>query len=111
MPLMLTKANIPAESIDVFYRPTGKLVDEKGRESVCPVCQGSGYFGRFAAFELLEMTDDLKKMIAAGSSLTHLKAAARKKNMLYLQEQAFSKVIAGETSVEELIRVSRQKRA
>ena len=87
----------------------GKITDEKGETHTCHTCQGSGYFGRVAAFELLVINDDLRKMIASGSSLSQIKAAARKNKMLYLQEEALRKVIAGETSIQEVIRVSQQQ--
>ncbi len=107
-PQLLAKANIPAESVDMFYRPKGNLLDEKGQPYTCPTCQGSGYFERIAAFELLEMNQELKDAIQSGASLSQLKAAARKNRMLYLQEQALQKVIAGETSIQEILRVSQQ---
>ncbi len=109
-PQLLAKANIPSDRVEMFYRPSGKLVDQKGQVQVCHYCQGSGYFGRMATFELLEMTDELKQMVTVGSTLTQIKAAARKKKMLYLQEQALQKVIAGETSIQEVIRVSQAKK-
>jgi len=107
---LLAKANIPPGSVEVFFRPRGKLTNEKGEPYMCPTCQGTGYFGRTAAFELLEMTDDLKQQIVTGVSLSKIKAAARKNKMLYLQEQSLRKVIAGETAIQEVIRVSQRKK-
>jgi len=107
---LLAKANIPPGSVEVFFRPRGRLTNEKGEPYVCPTCQGTGYFGRTAAFELLEMTDDLKQQVAGGASLSKIKATARKNKMLYLQEQALRKVIAGDTAIQEVIRVSQQKK-
>jgi type II secretory ATPase GspE/PulE/Tfp pilus assembly ATPase PilB-like protein len=108
-PQMLAKANIPANKVDVFFRPSGQLT-ESGAPRTCPACQGSGYFERTAAFELLEITDELRQQVISGASLSQIKAVARKNKMLYLQEQALQKVIAGETSVQEVIRVSQQKK-
>jgi type II secretory ATPase GspE/PulE/Tfp pilus assembly ATPase PilB-like protein len=108
---LLIKANIPADKIDVFFRPPTKpLTDEKGNVYTCSSCQGSGYFGRTAAFELLEITDELKRLVTTGASLVQIKSAARKRRMLYLQEQALRKVISRQTSVQEVIRVSQQKK-
>ena len=65
-PEMLRKANLP-EKLERFYRPpTRPLTDEKGNPITCPTCQGSGYLGRTAAFELLELTDELRKPSPAG---------------------------------------------
>jgi general secretion pathway protein E len=109
-PNLLAKANLSAEHVEHFYRPPEQLTDEKGRPIVCPTCQNVGYFGRTGAFELLEVTDELRRLIASGASLSEIKAACRKDNMLYLQEQALRKVIQGETSVQEVIRVSQKKK-
>lgn len=107
---MLRKANIPGDKIKNFYRPPTKpLTDEKGNPITCPTCQGSGYMGRTAAFELLEITDDLRKLIGSGANLTQIKAAARKNKMLYLQEAALRLVMDGVTSVQEVIRVTKTK--
>ena len=59
-------------------------------------------------FELLEVTDDLRKMVSDGAALSAIKSACRKNRMLYLQEQALAKVIAGVTSIQEVIRVSQE---
>jgi type II secretory ATPase GspE/PulE/Tfp pilus assembly ATPase PilB-like protein len=106
-PQMLAKANLPAD-IEKFYRPpTQQPVDEKSRPITCTTCQGSGYFERTGIFELLLVTQDIRQMIAAGANLRDIKSAARKANkMLYLQEQALRKVIAGVTSIQEVLRVS-----
>lgn len=106
-PAVLSKANLSAQKIERFYRPPTKpLMDDKGNPIACPTCQGSGYLGRTAVFELLEITDEIRHMIAEGANLAQIKAAARKNRMLYLQEQALQKVIEGVTSVQEVIRVS-----
>jgi len=106
-PQLLAKANIPAEKINVFFRPpTQPLTDEKGKTYICHACQGSGYLGRTAAFELLEVNDEVKGLVTNAASLVQIKAAARKQKMSYLQEEALKKVIAGVTSIQEVIRVS-----
>ena len=108
-PQILAKANIPADKVDSFYRtPTKPLVDEKGNPVTCQTCQNTGYYGRTGVFELLEVTDEIRQMIAGGAALAAIKSAARKNKMLYLQEQALAKVIAGLTSIQEVIRVSQE---
>ena len=106
-PLLLAKINMPADGVEEFYRPnSGQYTDDKGKPSTCPTCQGSGYFGRTAIFEMLEVTDDIRKMVTGGTSLSQIKAACRKNKMLYLQEQGLRKAIDGSTSVQEVIRVT-----
>ncbi len=111
-PGMLAKANLSAAQVSSFYRtPTRPQTDEKGNPIICETCQGSGYFGRTAAFELLEVTDELRAAVIQGENLTQIKAICRKNKMLYLQEQALAKVISGMTSIQEVIRVSQQAQA
>lgn len=110
-PRFLAKVNMPSQKIENFYRPpTSPLVDEKGQPYTCPTCQGNGYFGRTAVFEFLEITDDIRQLIASGASLTQIQSACRKNKMLYIQEQALRKVVEGVTSIQEVIRVTQQSK-
>jgi len=80
------------------------------KAAVCDACQGSGYRGRTAAFELLLLNKDIRHLITEGATVAQIRAACRKNKMLYLQEQALRKVIDGSTSVQEVIRVTQQAR-
>jgi type II secretory ATPase GspE/PulE/Tfp pilus assembly ATPase PilB-like protein len=105
-PQVLAKANLPS-NIETFYRPPSQTpVDEKGRPIICTTCQGTGYFERTGVFELLAITPEMRQIISKGANLRDIKAAARKAKMLYLQEQALRKVMAGVTSIQEVLRVS-----
>ncbi len=111
-PQLLAKANIPGQNIDKFYRPPTKpLTDPKGNPIVCPSCQGIGYIGRTAVFELIEVTDELRQIVASNASISEIKAVCRKNKMLYLQEQALRKVIDGQTSIQEVVRVTQTPQA
>ncbi len=110
-PEMLAKANLSGQGIERFYRPPTKpLTDEKGNPVACVACQGTGYLGRTAVFELLDVTDEVRQLVVSGAPLAQIKAVCRKNRMLYLQEQALQRVIDGITSVQELIRVSQADR-
>ena len=108
-PQRLAKLNLSAEKIDVFYRPgKPRSIDGQAEPEVCPTCQGSGYRGRTAVFELLQLTNDIRKLIIDGATVAQIRAACRKNRMLYLQEQTLRKVIDGTTSIQEVIRVTQQ---
>ena len=62
-------------------------------------------------FELLVLDDDLRKQIAANTPLAQIKTEARKKGMLYLQEVALYKVYEGLTSINEVLRVTKEPEA
>jgi len=108
-PEQLKKLNLPAKKVSQLYRAGGK-VQVKNKIENCPVCGGTGYLGQTAAFEVMIVDDEARKLLAGGD----LKAAlghARRNNMYYLQEAALAKVISGETDLDEVVRVTSPARA
>ncbi|HWB19310.1 MAG TPA: ATPase, T2SS/T4P/T4SS family [Phycisphaerales bacterium] len=103
-PDQLKKMNIPATKQVTLHRASGKI-QVKNKIEDCPVCNGTGYFGQTGVFEVLVLDEDMRKMLAA-TDLKGVLAEARRKKMIYLQEAALAKVIAGETTIEEVIRVT-----
>jgi general secretion pathway protein E len=99
---LLRKANLPADKIKYFYRPPERSRDD---DHVCPVCNNSGYRGRTAIFELLEITDTIRDMIRENPNFNAIRQEAVKHGMKYLQEDGLRLVIEGRTSVQELLRV------
>ena len=114
----LAKMNLASGAIDNFYRPPSETADDgaaagtPGKQpDICPECQGSGYKGRVAVFELLKLTPETRQLIIDGATVAQIRAAARKNKMLYLQEMAMQRVIDGTTGVQEVIRVMQQQQA
>ncbi|HNO79167.1 MAG TPA: ATPase, T2SS/T4P/T4SS family [Phycisphaerae bacterium] len=102
---LLRKANLPVDKIEHFYRPPSEpILDKKGREIICQTCQNSRYVGRTGVFELLVISDALRKLIASGATANQIKSQARSEKMRYLQEEGLLKVIAGQTSMAEVMR-------
>jgi len=102
---LLKKANLPADQIEHFYRPPSEpILDKKGRVIICQTCQNSHYVGRIGVFELLSVSDSVRKLIAEGAPANQIKAQARTEKMRYLQEDGLLKVIAGKTSMAEIMR-------
>ncbi len=110
-PELLKKANLPVDKIEHFYRPPSqKIFDKKGREIVCPTCQGTGYIGQTGLLELLTIDDALRTMLKNGAHMSQIKGQARKNKMLYLQEEGLLKTIEGATSMNEVIRSMREEK-
>ncbi len=108
-PEQLERLHLSPDKIRQLYRPGGQ-VQVKNKIEPCPVCAGRGYLGQTGAFEVFLISDDVRKPLRGGD----LKAAlgvARRNRMIYLQEAAMSKIISGETSLEEVIRVTAPARA
>jgi type IV pilus assembly protein PilB len=78
------------------------LYEAKG----CDACSGTGYRGRSAIVELLDLNDELRELILNKSSTAQLKRAAHDAGTAFLRESAVEKVLAGETSLREINRVT-----
>lgn len=72
----------------------------------CSTCNNSGYKGRIAIYELMEITDDLKRAIMQGSDSTVIKEIALKNGMKTLRQSAILKMCAGQTTLDEVISVT-----
>jgi len=95
-PEFLASARIPADKAKVFYK-------EKG----CPACNGTGYRGRTGVHELMVVDKDVRDLLVGRPSIQAIRTAARKGGMRTLQEAGLQKVIAGITSVNEVMRVTK----
>ncbi len=72
----------------------------------CGHCRGSGYRGRRAVAELLKLDDGLRDLIVARAPMSQIKEAARGRGMKPLRQLALAAVCRGETTFEELERVT-----
>ncbi|MGH7525761.1 MAG: GspE/PulE family protein [Gemmatimonadales bacterium] len=72
----------------------------------CDACAGSGYRGRTGIYELMVVSDELRARVVAGSPLDDIRALARDQGMVSLREDGWTKVCAGITTIEELLRVT-----
>jgi type IV pilus assembly protein PilB len=70
----------------------------------CGVCNNSGYKGRVALYEIMEITDDLRELILVGASALELKKKALEGGMITLRRSGLIKVAAGLTTMEEVLR-------
>lgn len=92
-------------TVERLYKPhLGPLRDANGREVPDEFCGGLGYKGRFGTYEVLGVTDEVREAVRGGGSGA-LRAAFRRQGQKYLQEAALARVIAGETSLQEVLRV------
>jgi type II secretory ATPase GspE/PulE/Tfp pilus assembly ATPase PilB-like protein len=78
------------------------------RSKGCQKCDNSGYLGRMGIYEVLEMDDEIGKMIIAHESTDVIQQAAVKNGMITMQQDGFLKTLEGITTVEEVLRVTRE---
>ncbi|MBA3258677.1 MAG: type II/IV secretion system protein [Gemmatimonadales bacterium] len=84
---------VPAET--TLYRAVG-----------CPQCSQTGYRGRFSIVEVLAMNADLERRIGQGATADQIADGARENGMRSLWESGLRHVLKGESTLEELLRVT-----
>jgi general secretion pathway protein E len=73
----------------------------------CPVCKGSGYRGRSGIYELLAVDDEQRRLIHDSANEADIRDHAIKHGLTVLREDGLRWVSQGETSIEEVLRVTR----
>ena len=72
----------------------------------CIECGGTGYKGRTAICELLDLSDQIREMILARRPTSEIKKAAREEGMRFLRESAVEQVLNGRTTLREINKVT-----
>ena len=72
----------------------------------CLECGGTGFKGRMAISELLDLSDNVRELILARRSSAEIKRAAREEGMVFLRESAVNKAVAGHTTLQEINKVT-----
>jgi type IV pilus assembly protein PilB len=72
----------------------------------CDDCGGTGFRGRTAVAELLDMSDRIRQMILERRPTAEIKQAAREEGMTFLRESALEKVFVGATTLKEINKVT-----
>ncbi|TVR43845.1 MAG: pilus assembly protein PilB [Planctomycetota bacterium] len=70
----------------------------------CEECKGTGYRGRTAIFEILEITPQMRELILEKASSAKMRAAAERSGMVSLRQAGIQKVFAGVSTIEEVVR-------
>jgi general secretion pathway protein E len=72
----------------------------------CDACGSSGYRGRTTIYEILQFTAELQRLVLDDATESRIEQAARSAGMKTLFDEGLSKALAGETSLEEVLRVA-----
>jgi len=92
---LIKKLNLKGKKDSQFYEPVG-----------CGRCRHLGYLGRTVITEILPLTPEIKDLIMRRATGDEIKAKARRLGMSTLRESAVTRVICGETSLDEMFRVT-----
>ena len=83
-----------------FYRGAG-----------CRDCRGTGFRGRLGIFEMLRMTDEINALVLERATDARIFEAARRGGLTSLREECLALVTKGETTLEEVLRVTQERHA
>ena len=94
--------DLAGEGLDLGKR--GRLTLHRGRG--CLKCRSTGYLGRSGIYEILPVTEAIKRHIQPECDTEVLKDTARKEGMVTLRENAVRKLLKGRTTYQEVLRVT-----
>jgi len=78
------------------------------RAKGCDQCSNEGYRGRIGIYEVFEMTSDIRRLVMESATSEMLEKSAKEAGMLTMVEDGFLKAVLGYTSVEEILRVTKE---
>ncbi len=108
----------PAPSSTVYRAGWSKLkpIDRLQPQSIslfravgCDECMGTGYHGRTGVYEMVMITDEIRNNVLRNADSNTIKRLARQEGMVSLREDGARKVLTGETTIEEVLRVTHEE--
>jgi len=101
-PAKVTKATLEESGLDPSLADTATFYEGLG----CIECGGTGYKGRMAICELLDLSDRIREMILDKRPASEIRKAAREEGMRFLRESAVERVMEGSTTLREINKVT-----
>jgi type II secretory ATPase GspE/PulE/Tfp pilus assembly ATPase PilB-like protein len=98
----VTRAQLEESALDPALEHSGLFYEGAG----CMECGGTGYRGRTAICELLDLTDTIRELILSKRPTSEIKKAARDDGMRFLRESAVEQVLKGITTLREINKVT-----
>src|SRR5215472_6048891 len=101
-PAKVSRAQLEESALDPALASTHTFYEGLG----CIECAGTGYKGRMAICELLDLTDRIREMILDKRPASEIRKAAREEGMRFLRESAIERVMEGSTTLREVNKVT-----
>ena len=114
-----TEIDVPAEAETELKSTLGPIYDmikDKWKKSGkrlklpkavgCEKCNNTGYFGRIAIYEVMEISEKISKLIVEKTSASAIQKQAMEDGMLTMKQDGYVKVLEGITTMEEVLRVA-----
>ena len=97
---------MPAEYQNEFISEKGYTIYKPNLKTPCKICNGKAFKGRVAIFEMLEMTDQLEKIILGTLSESAMREEGKRQGMITMFQDGIIKVLKGTVSLEELLDIA-----
>ena len=97
--------NLPVDKIQRFFGNQQDIRVFKGKG--CPICHNTGYAGRIGVFEVLEVSNDIKKLITEKKDADVVLQQAVREGMTTMLDDGLAKAAKGETTIDEVLRVTK----
>lgn len=101
-PFEMDKKELSSVGLELKKGGTMKLYRGKG----CLKCRGTGYMGRTGIFEVMPFTEPIKELTTSETDQETLRALAVQEGMVTLRENAVKKLLEGDTTYQEVLRVT-----
>ena len=101
-PAKVSRALLEESALDPALEFSGRFFEGAG----CMECGGTGFKGRTAICELLDLSDNIREMILDKRPTSEIKKAAREEGMRFLRESAVEQVMIGKTTLREINKVT-----
>lgn len=98
--------DMPADYQKEYLSKSGYTIYKPNIENPCKKCGGKAFKGRIAIFEMLEMSDELEKIILGSISEAALRQEAKRQGMITMFQDGILKVLRGVVSLEELLEIA-----
>ena len=107
------KCRRPAQVNESFLRSIGFPLERLGEGTIyeavgCEDCRMTGYWGRTGIYEIIVLDDEIRRLIVARASSNEIKTEALRHGMHTLRMDGWDKVLAGITTIAEVLRVSEE---
>jgi len=106
------KYNVKKDFTKIIAQVTGSQLDQNSKivfykGEGCAACVGSGYKGRTTICEIIEVSDEIKQILLKNGNAKDIDEQAQKEGMVPMFNDGIKKVLGGETTIEEILRVMR----
>jgi len=98
---VLSTLNVAGKEVARYFQPNDTIYAGKG----CKVCNGTGYQGRMALFQFIEVTPEMQELMLQSPSTQQIELLARKQGSVPMFDDGIEKVKRGITTLSEVLRV------